>query len=128
MACSPNGLRASSLMELLGFATIRGRFQVSLTGWPIYMTGAAARMRTLRKMAILTLIASATVSTGCSFLAQGLLNGLVDSTFVRQFPDGREEGGLTRAEKRARFEEQGIRFMLRDRAYSQEERVPALPY
>ena len=69
-------------------------------------------MKTLRRLVFLALLGSIAASTGCGFLAEAFLNGLVDDLYQRQFPDGRDEGGLTRAEKRARFEEQSIRFAL----------------
>jgi hypothetical protein len=84
-------------------------------------------MRTLRKLALLVLLGSIAASNGCASLAEALLYGLFDDAYERQFPDGRGAGGLTRGEKRARFEEGSIRFMTRERAYSEEGRVPGAP-
>ena len=84
-------------------------------------------MRTLQKLTFLALLGLMSASSGCAFVGEALFNGLIDSVYQQQFPDGREEGGLTRAEKRARFEEGHIRFVLRDRAYSEEGRVPGAP-
>jgi hypothetical protein len=58
---------------------------------------------------------------GCS------LNELVDKAYMRQFPDRRETGGLTREERRARLEEANIRKVLPERAYSEPGRVPGAP-
>ncbi|MBP88898.1 MAG: hypothetical protein CMJ64_19655 [Planctomycetaceae bacterium] len=84
-------------------------------------------MKSLRKLTFLLLLGSIVASSGCAHIAEALFNGVADDTYQRQFPDGREEGGLTRDEKRARFEEGSIRFMLRDRAYGEEGRVPGSP-
>ena len=67
-------------------------------------------------------------SSGCATVGEALLRGLVDRVYEAQFDDGREEGGLNRAEKRARFEEQSIRFMLQEQAYQEEGRVPAVQF
>jgi len=84
-------------------------------------------MKTFRTIIVLASLATLLASSGCATAAKGLLNGLVDTVYQSQFNDGRGADGLTRADERARFEESSIRFSLRERAYSEEGRVPGAP-
>lgn len=84
-------------------------------------------MKTFRQLALFVLLGVIAASSGCASVAKALMQGLIDDTYQRQFDDGRGAGGLTRDEKRARFEESSIRSGLRERAYSEEGRVPEAP-